>query len=153
MSYGRSKSRLPIHWLWQRLSTGCLSHLQGRLSAEGGRTLEQFEKFIDRHQALFASRWPMTLEQANDTVEWHRPDPHVARLLLTRMERKLSADGNSPPVEFYQLAIKLVLVTANNEMKRGDYFHDRYWETENTLIAREGGTPCLPRFSSSYSDF
>jgi hypothetical protein len=68
------------------------------------------------------------------------------------MERKLSANGNSPPNEFYQLAIKLVLLVATNEMKRGDYFHRRYWESEHKLIEREGGTSCLPRFSSGSFD-
>ena len=115
--------------------------------------MEEFERFLDRHQTLFAPRRPVTQEQSQNTVEWDRSDPHVARLLLSRMERKLNADENAPLIEFYRLAMKLLLLVAENELGRSGYYDRLYEKSEESRRSLDDDTPCLPYFLDEESEY
>lgn len=95
----------------------------------------------------------MSLDEAVATVEWLKSDVEIAGLLLNRMEKAMKADGAPPLAEFCHLGTRLALLVADNEMDRGESYCRLWREAEHTIVEREGGTPCLPRCPSRYSDF
>jgi hypothetical protein len=152
MGFGESTRRLPIRWLWCRLSSYGFHHLHRRRRSRAKKILAQFEEFLARNETVFEAARPMPSDEAVTTVEWLKSDVEVARLLLSRMERALKAQGNTLSTEFCGLAIRLALAVADNEMDKGESYRRLWDDAEQTLIEWSGGTPCLPRVSNGSID-